>query len=117
MSAKFRNGDPLMVDYTPGAGNVGADDIVLLGNTVGITCGVAHKAIVNNVEGHLAVGGGVYELTFAGNVAAWGQVYIDIANQVATNDVNNVHFGYAVEAGVNGTTGLVKHSPDVFATS
>lgn len=111
MSATFQSGDPVMVDHTPSGGDVDAGEIVVLGNTAGITCGVAHKAIANTVLGSLAIGGGVYELTFAGNVAAWGQVYIDIANQVATNNVNDVHFGYAVEAGVNGSVGNVLHAP------
>ncbi len=36
----FRHGNPLSIDYTPGAGNVAAGEVVLLGNTTGLSCGI-----------------------------------------------------------------------------
>jgi predicted RecA/RadA family phage recombinase len=99
LEASMRSGDPVMVDYTPGSGNVAAGEVVLLGNTAGITCGVAHKDIENGVAGELAVGGGVYAIKVASNYAAWTKVYWDDANSVLTSTSTNMsQFGYTVEA-------------------
>jgi len=59
-NATFRHGEPLMIDYTPSAGDVEAGDIVVLG-TIGTNTGgtgalacVAHRPIANNALGALA---------------------------------------------------------------
>lgn len=112
--ATFRHGDPLMVPYTPATGNVAAGDVVLLGNTTGITCGIAHLDIPNGVLGDLAVGGGVYEVTNLNNAANYTKVYWDNTNsKVTTTSTNNAQFGYLTEKGGGGanTTCLVEHFP------
>jgi hypothetical protein len=77
--AVFRHGDPVHMDYTPSAGNVAAGEVVLLGNTAGLTCGIAHLDITNNALGALAVGGGIYDVTMITNIAAYTKVYWDDA--------------------------------------
>lgn len=97
--ATFRHGDPLMIDYTPAAGNVAAGEVVVLGNTAGLTCGVAHRDIVNGEKGALAVEGGVYHVKVASNYAAYSKVYWDNTNAVLTTTSTNMAlFGYTVEA-------------------
>lgn len=95
----FRHGDPVMIDYTPGAGNVAAGDGVLLGNTTGLTMGVAHKDIENSTLGALAAGGGVYDAMVADNYAAGTLVYKPAGNAIlTTTSTNNAQFGFTVEA-------------------
>jgi predicted RecA/RadA family phage recombinase len=97
--AQLAHGDPVFADYTPGAGAVNAGDIVLLGNTTGLTCGVAHQDIANNVLGTLAIGRGIYNIKVASNYAAWTKVYWDNANSVLTTTSTNMAlFGYTLQA-------------------
>lgn len=103
--ATFVQGDPNMVDYTPTGGDIAAGQVVLLGNTAGLTCGIAHLAISNNTLGALAVGGGVYDVTMLGNYAAWTKVwYDDATNKVTTTSTNNALFGYLIEGGTGANT-------------
>jgi hypothetical protein len=103
--AVFRHGDPVMADYTPAAGNVAAGQVVILGNTAGLTCGVAHQDIANNVAGSLATGGGVYDVVMLTNIAAWSLVYWDDANnKVVTTSTNNATFGYLITGGTGANT-------------
>jgi hypothetical protein len=103
--AIFRHGDPVYADYTPTGGNVAAGQVVLLGNTTGLTCGVAHLDILNSTLGALAVGGGIYDVVMAGNYAAWTQVWWDdSANKVTTTSTNNALFGFLVEGGTGANT-------------
>lgn len=96
--AAYRNGYPIMVDYTAGA-DIVAGEMVLLGNTTGLAMGVAHQAIANGDTGSLAVGGGVYDCMVASNYAAWTTVYKPSANAIlTTTSTNNALFGYTVEA-------------------
>ena len=116
MTATFRHGDPVMVDYTPGSGNVSAGDVVLLGNTTGLTCGIAHKDIENNVKDSLAAGGGVYECTNLNNAADYAKVWWDdSADKVTTVSTNNALFGFIVGRGGGGanTACDVLHKPYV----
>lgn len=99
MDFELRHGQPVMVDYTPSSGNVSAGEGVMLGNTTGITVGIAHRDIENTKLGALAVGGGVYEAQVASNYAAWTKVYKPSANAIlTTTSTNNMLFGYTVEA-------------------
>jgi hypothetical protein len=114
--ATYRHGDPLMVNYIPAAGDIAAGQVVLLGNTAGLTCGVAHVPISNNVLGALAMGGGVYELTNLNNAANYAKVWWDDTNnKVTTVSTNNALFGFVTENGGGGanTVCRVRHFPFV----
>lgn len=112
----FRHGDPLMIDYTPSSGNVSAGQVILLGNTTGLTCGIAHTDITNNTLGALAAGGGVYTATNLNNAANYAKVYWDDTNnKVTTVSTNNALFGFIVADGGGGanTNCRVRHFPHV----
>lgn len=111
----FRHGEPAMVDYTPGA-NVAAGEVVILGNTAGLTCGVVHVDIANAVQGAVAAGGGVYDCVNLNNAANYAKVYWDNANdKVTTVSTNNALFGFIVASGGGGanSTCRVLHKPYV----
>jgi hypothetical protein len=112
----FRHGDPVMIDYTPGSGNVSAGQVVLLGNTAGLTCGVIHRDTENGVLGAIAAGGGVYEGTNLNNAANYAKVYWDDSvNKFTTVSTNNALFGFVVDDGGGGanTACRVLHKPYV----
>lgn len=114
--ATFRHGDPTMIDYTPASGNVSAGQVVLLGNTAGLTCGIAHRDIVNNAQGALASGGGVYDVVNLNNSANYAKVYWDdSANKVTSVSTNNALFGFIVDDGGGGanSTARALHAPNV----
>ncbi len=114
--ATMRQGEPLMIDYTPAAGDVAAGQVVLLGNTTGLTCGVSHVPITNNTQGALAAGGGVYAVTNLNNAANYAKVWWDDTNnKVTTVSTNNALFGFVVASGGGGanTTCYVRHFPYV----
>lgn len=103
--ATMRHGDPTFADYTPAAGNVAAGQVVLLGNTAGLTCGVAHQDITNNTVGSLAVGGGVYDVVMITNIAAYTKVYWDDTNnKVTSTSTNNATFGFLLTGGTGANT-------------
>lgn len=103
MDATFRHGAPRMIDYTPGSGDVGAGDVVLLGNTSGLTCGVAHVDLENNAKGAIAAGGGVYEAINLDNAANYAKVWWDNSNKkVTTTSTNNAQFGFVASRGGGG---------------
>lgn len=103
-SAIKRHGDPITINYTPTTGNVAAGDVVLIGNTSGLSCGIAALAITNNVQGALEVGYGIYEVTNQNNAANGTKVWWDSVNKsVTTTSTNNALFGYVVESGAGGT--------------
>jgi predicted RecA/RadA family phage recombinase len=111
----FRHGEPVMVDYTPGA-NVSAGDVVLLGNTTGLTCGVVHVDVANAVQGAIASGGGVYECVNLNNAANYAKVWWDDTNnKVTTTSTNNALFGFVVARGGGGANSAcdVLHKPYV----
>ena len=105
-----------MVAYTAGA-DINAGDVVLLGNSAGITCGIAHLDIANAAVGSLAVGGGIYDIISLQNSANYTKVYWDSSTptKVTTTSTNNALFGFIVEGGSLGanTTVSVLHHPFV----
>ena len=110
----FRSGEPLMIDYTPSTGNVSAGQVVLIGNTAGLCCGVAHKDITNSTLGALAGGGGVYDVVNLNNSANGAKVYWDDTNnKFTTASTNNAVFGTIVKNGGGGanTNCIVLHNP------
>lgn len=114
--ATFRTGDPIMVNYTPAAGNITAGEVVLVGNTAGWTCGVAHHDIVNNVLGALACGDGCYDVVNLDNAANGAKVWWDnSANKVTTTSTNNALFGFVVSSGGGGANTVCRaiHQPFV----
>lgn len=111
----YRSGAPRMIPYTPGSGNVTEGDVVLLGNTSGLTMGIAHHSIVNNVLGDLAAGGGVYDVVNLNNAANYAKVYWDGTSKVTTTSTNNAQFGFIVSNGGGGanSTAQALHWPYV----
>jgi hypothetical protein len=118
----FRHGDPVMIDYTPGGGNVALGDVVLLGTVTANTGGagaiaaIAHHDITNSTLGALAIGGGVYDCVNLNNAAVGAKVYWDVAgatNKVTTVSTNNAVFGFIVKRGgaVANSTDRVMHAP------
>jgi hypothetical protein len=114
MDTTFRHGNPVHINYTPSSGNVAAGEVVLLGNTTGLTCGIAHRPITNNELGALAAGGGVYDVVNLNNAANYATVYWDDSvNKVTTVSTNNAKFGYIVADGGGGanSTARALHDP------
>lgn len=98
VEALLRHGDPQSIDYTAGA-DVAAGEVKLLGNTTGITNGIAHRPIANGEKGSLFVGTGIYNVKVASNYAAYTKVYWDDANSVLTSTSTNMSlFGWTIEA-------------------
>lgn len=110
MEARFRHGNPLMVDHTPSSA-VAAGQVVVVGNLPL----VAHAAIAANALGALAAGGGVYRMTAAGAAAAGVQVYWDDTNnKVTTTASTHKVFGYIApgsSANADGDPVDVIHTP------
>lgn len=95
----FRHGNPIMIDYTPSAGNISAGEFVLIGNTTGLTCGIAHNDIENTVLGAVAAGGGVYRCQVAANYPAGTKVHKPSGNALLTSTAtNNAQVGFTLEA-------------------
>lgn len=114
--ASFRHGNPTMIDYTPSSGNVAAGEVVLLGNTTGVTCGIAHVAIENSTLGAVSAGGGVYEVVNLDNAANYATVYWDnSANKITTTSTNNALFGFIVSSGAGGANSncWALHNPQI----
>lgn len=111
--ATKRHGDPTRINYTPTGGNVAAGQVVLLGNTAGLSCGIATQDIANNVQGSLEVGGGYYDVTMIGNYAPYTKVWWDDTNnKVTTTSTNNAQFGFLEEGNTGANTVvLCKHDP------
>lgn len=114
--ATYRHGDPVMVDYTPGAA-VAAGDVVVIGDKPY----VAHRDIEANRLGAVASEGGVYRLTAAGNYAPGDKVYWDDTNNKITTGVgSHPHFGFIVpssDPAADGDDVDVEHRPDGTATA
>ena len=112
----YRHGDPIMEDYTPSSGNVSAGQVILAGNTTGLTCVIAHGDVANNTLGAVAIGGGVYECINLNNAANYAKVWWDDTNnKVTTTSTNNALFGFVVRDGGGGanTNCFVRHWPFV----
>ena len=114
VDAYYRHGDPVMIDHTA-TSDIAAGQVVLIGNTTGLTCGIAHLAISNTYAGTLAAGGGVYDCVAASNYAAGTKVWWDdSANKVTTTSTNNALFGFTVEAAAAANAVIeVLHKPYV----
>lgn len=84
------SGDPLMLDYTPGA-DVAVEDIVVVGDTVMI----CHRPIAAGKLGALAAGGGVYKFpkatgggtAIAARKRVWYHAGTGVVNETATDGV------------------------------
>lgn len=116
VDATFRHGSVESYgDYTPSAGAVDAGDVVVLGNTAGLTCGIAHLDIPNGELGALALGGGIYDVVMLGNYAPWTKVYWDASvSKVTTTSTNNALFGFLVEGNTGANTTVeALHKPYV----
>lgn len=114
--AVVRHGEPVFANYTPSGGNVAAGQVVLVGNLTGWTCGIAHLAITNNVQGALAADKGIYEVINLDNAATGAKVWWDNTNKkVTTTSTNNALFGFVVENGGGGANSLCNaiHQPYV----
>ncbi len=112
----FRHGNPTFIDYTPTGGNVAAGEVILAGNTAGLTCVVAHEPITNNTAGAVAAHGGIYDVVNLNNVANYAKVWWDnSANKVTSVSTNNALFGFVVSGGGGGanTTCQAQHLPGV----
>lgn len=109
----FRHGNPTHVDYTPSAGAVNAGTVVLLGNTIDLTCGVASVDIANNQKGALAVGG-VWRGINLNNAAENAEVWWDnSAKKFTTTSTNNARFGFVTDGtgggGANSNCDVLHH--------
>lgn len=116
----FRHGSPVMVDYTPSSGNIAVGQVVVVGTVTANTSGtgalamIAHRPIVNNTLGALAVKDGVYDVVNLNNAANGAKVYWDDSNnKVTTVSTNNAVFGWIVADGGGGanSTAKVLHNP------
>ena len=93
--ATFINGEPLMVEYTPSGSDVTGGDVIVTNGIVRI----AHADIDDGDLGHLACGGGLYDVTADAAIAVGKRVYWDdSANKVTETAGTNKRFGYCVEA-------------------
>jgi predicted RecA/RadA family phage recombinase len=90
------------IDYVAGA-DIAGGEVVLLGNTAGVTCGIAHHPIANGETGSLASGGAVFEVSNLNNAANYAKVYWDDSvNKITTVSTNNAFFGWIVNGGAGG---------------
>jgi hypothetical protein len=111
--ATFRHGDPIMIDYTPGAA-VAAGEVIALGGAAGLSCGIAHRDIAASELGALAAGGGVYDVKNIDNAANYAKVYWDTTNNgITTTATANALFGYIVTGGAGGANSTCRalHKP------
>jgi hypothetical protein len=112
----FDHGEYTTVNYTPASGNISAGQVVLLGNTAGMTCGIAHHDITNSTLGALAAGGGHYDVVNLNNSANYAKVYWDDTNNKVTSvSTNNALFGFISSGGGGGanSTAIAFHWPYV----
>jgi len=118
--ATFVSGEYETVQYTPTAGDVAIGQVVLIGTVTsntggaGALAGVAHQAILNNVQGTLAIGGAIYSVVNLNNAANGAKMYWDDTNNKVTSvSTNNATFGFIVKSGAGGanTACQVLHKP------
>lgn len=114
--ATLRAGEPIMIDYTPSSGDLAAGQVILVGNTTGLTCAITHGIISNNALGAVAAGGGIYDVVNLNNAAVGAKVYWDDTNnKVTTTSTNNALFGFVVANGAGGANSTCRalHFPYV----
>ena len=96
---------PMIMPHTPASGALAAGEVVLIGNTAGITCGIATLPVANNAEGVLEIGGGEYDVTMLTNMTAGTKVYWDTSiNKVVATSTNMSLFGYLTTGGTGANT-------------
>jgi hypothetical protein len=98
--AIYRSGDPVFVDYTPGA-DVPAGEVIatVVGATAAGGVLIPHLNLSNGVLGSVSVSGGVYEVAGDAAIALGALVYWnDTNNQVTATSTGNRQFGYLVSA-------------------
>lgn len=106
----YRQGEPLMVDHTPGTA-VALGDVRLLTDIVLIS----HRPISANVKGAMAAGGGVYTVTGDAAIAAGKKVWWNnTTKKITETATGNKVFGYTLTACAadNGTCEAV-HRPEM----
>lgn len=109
MEATLVSGSPVTMDYTPSGSDIAAGQVVEVGNLAT----VARLDIADGELGALDIGGGIYDMTAAGNYAAGTKVYWDdSANKVTTTSTTNPGFGWTLEAAAgDGSIVQVYHQP------
>ena len=114
--ATFRKGEYKTRKHTAAA-DISAGDVVLLGNTAGLTNGIAHQDVANGAVGTLAIGGGIYEMLNLNNAADGAKVYYDASTptKVTSVSTNMSMFGFITENGGGGANSscFVLHHPYV----
>lgn len=95
LKSKFVSGDPLILDYTPGADVVGGD-VILLSSSVRI----AHGDIASGELGAVSAGGAIYDIESDGSDPADGQnvYWNNSSKKVTTTASGNTLIGIAVGA-------------------
>jgi len=104
--AILHHGEYLTHQYTPSSGAVDAGDMVVMGTVTansntgaGAILGIAHTDIANNIQGTLAIGGGVYDCVIASNYAAGVTLFKPSGTAIlSTTATNNALFGQLLEA-------------------
>lgn len=101
--ATFYHGEPETIDYTPAAGDIALNQVVVLATVAanatgaGLTCGIAQHAITNATKGSLSFGG-KWNVIAGSNVANYQPVYWDDTNnKVVNSSTNNSFFGCIVD--------------------
>lgn len=111
----FNHGMYTAEDYVATADILGGE-VVLLGNTTGLTCGVAHDPIPNGATGAVAIGGGVYKGINLNNAANYAKVWWDNSvKKFTTVSTNNALFGWISRGGGGGANSIsyARHWPYV----
>lgn len=105
----FYNGDPVMVDHTPGSA-VAAGDVVIVDRSPRI----AHSPIAANALGAVACHGGVYRNTADGAIANGRKVFWDnSAKKITLTATGNLVIGVSVSAAAaDGDEIKFFHNPD-----
>lgn len=105
--ATYIKGDPEIIDYTPGA-DYTAGAIVVWGNQ----CLVLHSPGYNGVEMGAAAGGGVYEVTLGGTLAAGADVdFNNTTKKMVAAGTGDAYFGKILpgQGGADTNKRRVKH--------
>lgn len=107
-AVNFKQGSPVMADYTPSSAVTAGDVIVTSG-----TPRVAHRDIAASDLGALACMGGIYEATGNAAIAADVKVYWDNATGKMSTTAGALKvFGVSVSAcSADDATFLVLHNP------
>jgi hypothetical protein len=111
----FDHGGYQAEDYVATADILGGQ-VLLLGNTTGLTCGIAHSPIANGATGAIAIGAGTYKCVNLNNAASYAKVWWDFSvKKLTTVSTNNALFGWITRGGGAGanTNCYARHWPYV----